>query len=207
MTRSLYAAVADVERSGEPAALCTVVRARGSVPRHAGSKMLVYADGRFEGTIGGGEMESRVIAAALEVMRGGEPQLLTYALSSPAAGDPGVCGGEVEIYLEAIRPQPTILVIGGGHVGRAIVWLAHWLGQRVALSDDRPEFCTPEWAPGAIVVRVAAVDGEPFTHAVRHSPRGCTAGGLSRRRARGGRHQGTESHQAGETRRGARRGT
>ena len=38
--------------SGQPVALATVVKARGSVPRHAGSKMVIYADGRFAGSVG-----------------------------------------------------------------------------------------------------------------------------------------------------------
>jgi xanthine dehydrogenase accessory factor len=42
-----------------------------------------------------------------------------------------------------------IVVIGGGHVGKAVVHLAKWLGFRVAVSDDRAEFCNPESVPGA----------------------------------------------------------
>jgi xanthine dehydrogenase accessory factor len=101
------------------------------------------------GTVGGGEMESRVIRSALEAIQTGQPVVVVYQLSNPAEGDPGVCGGEVEVYVEPVKPVPTVLVIGGGHVGRALVHLAHWLGFRVALSDDRPEFCQPQWAPGA----------------------------------------------------------
>jgi xanthine dehydrogenase accessory factor len=149
MVTSVYAALAAVEASGEPAVLCTVIAARGSVPRHVGSKMLVFADGRFTGTIGGGEMESRVIREAQALLRGGEAHVVRYQLADPASGDPGVCGGEMEIFVEPIHPRPAVLVIGAGHVGRALVHLAHWLGFRVALADDRPEFCTPEWAPGA----------------------------------------------------------
>jgi xanthine dehydrogenase accessory factor len=146
---SLYRALADLEASGGAAVLCTIVRERGSVPRHVGSKMLVYPDGHVLDTIGGGEMESRVVRAALEVLADGQPRTLGYQLVDPTAGDPGVCGGEVEIFVEPIQPQPALLVIGAGHVGRALVHLGHWLGFRVTLADDRPEYCRPEWAPGA----------------------------------------------------------
>ncbi len=146
---SLLASLAELERTGEPAALCTVVRERGSVPRHAGSKMLVHGDGRIEGTVGGGEMESRVIRDALAALRDGAARVVQYALVDPAAGDPGVCGGEVEIFVEPIKPHPTLLVIGGGHVGKALVHLGKWLAFRVVLSDDRLEFCNPEAVPGA----------------------------------------------------------
>jgi len=149
MTHSLFSALVEVEAGGGAAALCTIIRERGSVPRHTGSKMLVYPDGHIEGTIGGGEMESRAIGEALAVMSQGEARIVHYELVDPKGGDPGVCGGEVEIFVEPIRPNPALLVIGGGHVGKALVHLGKWLGFRVALSDDRPEFCNPEWAPGA----------------------------------------------------------
>ncbi|MEK6574080.1 MAG: XdhC family protein, partial [Chloroflexota bacterium] len=147
--RSIYGTVADLERNGDTAALCTIIRERGSVPRHAGSKMIVYPDGRIEGTIGGGEMESRVIREAVAALTDGAPKVVTYGLVDPKGGDPGVCGGEVEIFVEPIKPHPTLLVIGGGHVGKALVHLGRWLGFRVALCDDRAEFCNPDWAPGA----------------------------------------------------------
>jgi xanthine dehydrogenase accessory factor len=146
---SLFTTLAELEKSGGAAALCTIVRARGSVPRHVASKMLVHADGRIEGTVGGGELESRVIREAQAALAQGAPRLVSYTLSDIQAGDPGVCGGEVEIYIEPLTPTPTLLVIGGGHVGRALVHLGKWLGFRVALSDDRPEFCNPEAVPGA----------------------------------------------------------
>ena len=66
---------------------------------------------------------------------------------NPQEGDPGVCGGTVEVYIEPILPRPSILIVGGGHVGKAVAHLAHWLDFRVIVSDDRPEFCTPEQNP------------------------------------------------------------
>lgn len=60
----VYAALLDVHRQGQQAALATVIETQGSMPRHTGSKMLVYADGSIVGTVGGGAMESLVIKAA-----------------------------------------------------------------------------------------------------------------------------------------------
>ena len=155
---SVYRTLAEIERRGEAAALCTVVRARGSVPRQAGAKMIVFADGRIEGTVGGGELESRIIQEALAALAAGTPRLVQHALRDPGRGDPGVCGGEVEIFVEPMQARPLLLVIGAGHVGRALVHLGHWLGFRVVVSDDRPEVCTPEATPGAdeyVCARVA----------------------------------------------------
>ncbi|MBI5292716.1 MAG: XdhC family protein [Chloroflexi bacterium] len=149
--KSIFDSLSDLEKRGDTAALCTIVRERGSVPRHAGSRMLVHPDGHIEGSIGGGEMESRVIREALAALAEGTGRIVSYSLADPKSGDPGVCGGEVEIFVEPIKPLPTLLVIGGGHVGKALVHLGKWLGFRVALCDDRPDYCTPQWAPGADV--------------------------------------------------------
>jgi xanthine dehydrogenase accessory factor len=146
---SIYQALSDLEKNNESAALCTVIKSEGSTPRHVGSKMLVYPEGKFIGTVGGGEMESRVIKAALEALNIGAAQTLSYTMADPSRGDPGVCGGTIEVFVEPILPPATILVIGGGHVGKAVVYLAKWLGFRVAVSDDRAEFCNPESVPGA----------------------------------------------------------
>jgi len=141
--------LSDAVQNGQPVVLATIVATNRSVPRHAGTKMLVYPDGRLTGTVGGGEMESRVIEEARAAFGSRRPQLLDYALLDPARGDPGVCGGEVQIYLEPYMPAHTILVVGGGHVGRAIVDLADWLGYRTVVIDDRPERMTEAEMPNA----------------------------------------------------------
>ena len=136
----------------QPVALAVIIRDQGSVPRHAGTKMLVYSDGRTLGTIGGGEMEARVVAAAAEALRDGQPRLVPYSLVDPQRGDPGVCGGSVEIYVEPHLSPATLYVVGCGHVGRALVSLGHWLGYRVVAWDDRAELATPENVPDADVL-------------------------------------------------------
>jgi xanthine dehydrogenase accessory factor len=146
---SLYRALAELEENNESGALCTVICAQGSTPRNETSKMLVYPDGRILGTVGGGEMENRVIAEALQSIGDGKPRLLKYSMSDPKRGDPGVCGGQLEVFVEPIHPRPIVVVIGAGHVGKAVAQLAHWLGFYVVVSDDREEFCNPQAVPDA----------------------------------------------------------
>jgi xanthine dehydrogenase accessory factor len=146
---SIYRALAELESTHRPAALCTVVKTSGSTPRHSTSKMLVYLDGSILGTVGGGELENRVRKEALASLQDGKPRNLAYTMADPARGDPGLCGGQVEVFVEPILPSPLLVVVGGGHVGKAVAHLAKWLGFRVAVSDDRPEFCTSEANPDA----------------------------------------------------------
>lgn len=147
---TIYQAILDAKREGHAAALATVIRARGSVPRHATSKMLVFPDGKTVGTVGGGELESRIIEVAKQAIHSGQPQLENYSLAGPTSENAvGVCGGEVEVFIEPILPPPTVFVLGCGHVGVAVAHLAKWLGFRVIVSDDREELCTPSHVPNA----------------------------------------------------------
>jgi xanthine dehydrogenase accessory factor len=157
---TVYERLVQAQQSGTGVAMCTVIRSRGSTPRSAGSKMLVYADGRTLGSVGGGELESRVVDAALAALRDGEPRRLTHrtAGSNRKIQDPE--SGSMEVFVEPVLPPATVVVVGGGHVGKAVVQLAAWLGFRVVLSDDRTEFCAPENVPGAheyLPVRLSAL--------------------------------------------------
>jgi len=141
---SIYRNITVLLDNGEAGALCTIIGSSGSTPRHEGSKMLVFSDGHFVGTVGGGEVENRVQKEALQAMVTGKPVRLNYKMVNPENGDPGVCGGQLEIFVEPILPKPKVVVIGGGHVGKALVHLAKWLGFYVIVSDDRDEFCHNE---------------------------------------------------------------
>jgi xanthine dehydrogenase accessory factor len=146
---NLYQAMVEIDKNNETGALCTIIRSKGSTPRHVTSKMLVYPDGHIMGTVGGGEVENRVIKEALKAMKDRAPRLLSYNMANPERGDPGVCGGQVEIYVEPLIPKPVLVVVGAGHVGKAVAHLAKWLGFIVAVTDDRPEFCNPKAVPEA----------------------------------------------------------
>jgi xanthine dehydrogenase accessory factor len=135
-----YQRLAEIERMGLAAALATVIETHGSVPRHAGSKMLVFADGSIEGTVGGGQLEQEVIETAKRVIESERLERVRYSFRDPDQGDVGVCGGEMEVLVEPIKPPPTVIVIGAGHVGQAVADLASWLGFHVVVADDREAF-------------------------------------------------------------------
>ena len=128
--------------------------------------MLVFDDGTTSGTIGGGKVEALVTENALEALRTGATSLITYKLQEPLRGDPGVCGGTMTIALEPYMPPATLLVIGAGHVGRAVVDLAHWLGYHTIAVDDRPDLVTEDSMPNADVLFAGSVKDAIATHSI-----------------------------------------
>jgi xanthine dehydrogenase accessory factor len=166
-------ALIEALQNNKPAAVATVVKTRGASPRDAGAKMLVYPDGAIVGTVGGGEMEMRVIAAAKDALHDGTPRYLDMTLSNEARGDPLICGGEMEIFVEPIALAPTLLLVGAGHVGAAVAQQAKLLGFRVVVLDDRAEFVTPESFPhaderiaGDVVAKIREMEITPQTYIV-----------------------------------------
>jgi xanthine dehydrogenase accessory factor len=141
-------AVLEAQETGQPAALATVIRTQGSLPRHAGSKMLVRPNGEIVGTVGGGAMEANVVRDAQAALADGQTRIVSYTLNDLSAGDPGICGGTVEIFIEPLITSPTLVVIGCGHVGKALAELGKWLNFRVIVSDDRADYCNPQHIPG-----------------------------------------------------------
>lgn len=144
---AIFRALADAQTTNEPVVLVTVIATQGSMPRHASSKMLVHQDGSTLGTIGGGALEARVIEEALVSLVDGQSRVRSYTLNSLEAGDAGICGGTAELFIDPINAASKLLVIGGGHVGKALCELARWAGYRVILSDDRTDYCNPSYVP------------------------------------------------------------
>ena len=94
----------DVERwreQGEQVAVATVVATRLSAPRPVGSKFAVSESGQICGSVSGGCVEGDVFEHAQEVLRTGEPKLLTYGISDDDAMGVGLpCGGEIDVFVE-----------------------------------------------------------------------------------------------------------
>jgi len=144
----VYTAALEAIRQGESAAMATVVEARGSTPR-ASAKMLIYADGRTVGTVGGGGVEARVIEEAQAAIIEGKSRELEYRLVDEKRGDPGICGGDMRLFIEVLASRPTLLILGGGHVGQAVAEMGAFLNYCIVVMDERPEMLTEERFPQA----------------------------------------------------------
>jgi xanthine dehydrogenase accessory factor len=89
--------------AGERVAMCTVVATRGSTPQGKGAKMLVVADGKTIGTLGGGCVEAEVRKRALEMLSQNSSKLFEFRLDHDFGWDDGlICGGVMEIYVQVL---------------------------------------------------------------------------------------------------------
>lgn len=165
----IFEEIVRLREKGEPCALCTITKAKGSTPGKDMMKMLVRADGSFAGTVGGGCLEAEVLEAALESLTDERSRTLAFSLNERDYPDSGLlCGGQIEIFVEPIL-EPRLFLFGGGHVSRAIAALAKTVGFRVGVGDDREAFVTPEAQPQAderlhgpfdeLAARIAPADG------------------------------------------------
>ena len=161
----IFESIASLRRRGEKAVLATIVSTRGSAPRKESSKMLVLAGGKIIGTIGGGAIEYQAYQEALKMIEGNEPKLAHYELTNADASKEGMtCGGIVDVFLEPIKPLPSLIIFGGGHISFFLARIGKIVDFRVTIIDDRPEFANPERFPEAdvtIAEDMAAVNETP----------------------------------------------
>lgn len=142
-TEKVYQAALKALRQGEPAALVTVIEARGSTPRGTSAKMLIRSDGRTVGSVGGGDVEACAIEEAERAMREGRSREVRCRVRDE--------GGEMRLFIDVLSPRPTLLILGGGHIGQAVAELGEFLGYRVAVVDAREGLVTAERFPWADV--------------------------------------------------------
>src|SRR5881394_2989860 len=151
--------------------VATVVATRKSSPRPVGSKLIVTEDGRLEGSVSGGCVESDVFEAAQQVMETGTPRLLTYGITDDMAFNVGLpCGGELDelatdalrrgrshtivqddrtIFADIFGPPPTLFVYGAVDTAEALCKAAKLLGWHTVVADARARFATKERIPSA----------------------------------------------------------
>lgn len=146
-----------------PFCLATVVVGRGTSLR-PGQKLIVFADGTAEGTLGGGLLEASVRDAATAQLRRedivlarflptGEPLPARRALSQADASD-----SLVEVSLEPMLPPPRMIILGAGHIAVPLVRFGKILGFEIVVIDDRARFASPERFPDADELVVDSFD-------------------------------------------------
>src|ERR1700720_1390855 len=146
----VYDEIVRLRRLGQKCAVATIVQVNGSIPSFESAKILVREDGSFMGTVGGGCVEAEVWNAAREVIETEKPRHLSFTLGQEAAYDEGlICGGQLNIFVEPIVPQPHAFIFGGGHVSKSLSKVATMAGFATVIVDNREAYANPERFPEA----------------------------------------------------------
>src|SRR5450755_1570601 len=146
----IYDEIVRLRRLGQKCAVATIVQVNGSIPSYESAKLLVREDGSMLGTVGGGCVEAEVWTAAREVIETDKPKHLSFSLGEDAAYDNGlICGGQLNIFVEPVTPQPRAFIFGGGHVSKSLSKVANLAGFATVIIDDREAFANKERFPEA----------------------------------------------------------
>ncbi len=136
----IWEKIVTLRRDGVNAVLITITAVRGSVPGVLGGKALITAEGLIAGNLGGGKVEAKAIAQALELLCSKECyKASTWNLQR----DVGMtCGGEMAFLFEKITAIPPwhIAVFGAGHVSQALVPVLATLACHIDVFDTRSDW-------------------------------------------------------------------
>jgi len=163
---------------GRPAMVVEVAAAQGSVPREAGTRMLVAQDAVL-GSVGGGHLELQAIERARRLLREGRAADSQHVALGPSLGQ--CCGGVLDLRYTRLSaadpagwpppaPRFTLQLYGAGHVGRAIVQLLRGIACRVQWIDERES----EFPSDPLPAHIERVCAEPVQAEVAAAPPGAS---------------------------------
>lgn len=113
--------IAQAVGAKEPAALVTVIEAKGASPAKIGAQLALFSNGTTSGTVGGGKLESSILEDAKKDLAERKCGLHHYQLTEEGQDAIGtLCGGEVTVFVQAYFPLPRLVIVGGGHIGRPL---------------------------------------------------------------------------------------
>jgi xanthine dehydrogenase accessory factor len=131
-------------KNAKSVALATVVDTKKSAPQPVGTKMAVNDVGELVGAVSGGCVEGAVVQVAEGILRGDEPQLVSYGIADEDAWDVGLpCGGEISIWVEryedpGLQADFAAIARRGGRAALATVLEGPaGLGAKLLVAEDQ----------------------------------------------------------------------
>jgi xanthine dehydrogenase accessory factor len=142
----IYKELLNIQLHGGEAVLATVISTKSHTPRDVGAKMLIRSDGTFIGTIGGGELELKLLDEAAKIIRERKPKILHFDLRGKKKDNDldMICGGIMDVFVEPIFSKPMLYIFGAGHVSVQISKIAKMVNFRVVVIDNRKDYVDPE---------------------------------------------------------------
>lgn len=144
-----------------PVAMVTVTSKTGSGPRDTGSMMIVDAEGKLiEGTIGGGGVEEKAKKDAKRCIEKGDSLAFHYELTlKDSEHSLGMaCGGMMDVFIKVFKPESSLVIFGGGHIGLKLCTFAKSLDFHVTVVDHREEYASLERFADADKILTGSMD-------------------------------------------------
>ena len=130
---------------GTQVGIATLVGTPADSPLSVGTKLFIHENGETQGTLGVEELNQEASKKARELITYGKCDYITTE-------------GGFEVFIETYTTPPTLVIMGGGHISKALSALAQPLGYQYYIVDDRQEFANPERFPDAAATIVADYD-------------------------------------------------
>jgi xanthine dehydrogenase accessory factor len=144
--KSIFARIAELEKKGISFALATIIKTSGSTPAKPRSHILVFPDGRTEGTVGGGALEKSIIYDSVLSLKKGNSTKKVYRLEERGM----LCGGKAEVFIQTFSGvHPRLIIFGGGHIAQRLGPMASLAGIPYWVVDDRKGFANRQRFPDA----------------------------------------------------------
>ena len=192
---SLLERAVELDRSGSPYAMATVVAVRRPTSARPGARGLILPDGSIEGFVGGSCARPIVVREALRALADGQPRLLRISKEPPSESRRGdgivdevmTChsGGTLEIYVEPHLPAAALWVAGTTPIAASLAELGASMGfdvtlidpiadpsllpagLRVVVGDDLASLPKPAVGPYVVVASQGVWDEEAIASALR----------------------------------------
>jgi len=141
----------EAHNKNQSCALVTLIGLAGSAPREVGAKMLIFTDGRIQGTVGGGQFEHQIIREAQKHLTQISSPTAVFTQDYPlSVKTQQCCGGTVQVLFEIFPAQNSLYIFGAGHVGQALCEVMSGLSFHMHLVDEREEWIYSEKVPASI---------------------------------------------------------
>ena len=138
----IYMRISEIVRKKQRFALAVVLEAKGSAPQGAGASALFTSKKLIAGTVGGGAIEADVRKKASSALRTAVPLVAGYSLKGKAAGESGICGGEVRVLIDPCPEKHQNVFdelarsLEAGRPGVLATMVIPRFGGRIALKRD-----------------------------------------------------------------------
>ena len=133
-----------IKKMNKPFVVATIIASAGSAPRKTGTSMVVFETGEIEGSVGGGEIERKVIKEAVSLIGKGKSRTVKFNLAAgrrrKSVSTKMICGGTVDVFLNVYQPTVKLIVCGAGHIGQKLIKLADLLEWGCEVVDNRKDF-------------------------------------------------------------------